>query len=116
MDPSATFDPRGRIAQGTLWTNIDSFASLALDAMRRGLGTDMAVLPADAIDDNWLTVMREHPRGPGAWLSRAFLERLLFRAGTIIKVRVSSGELMSPQSLVVSSENEEDSRTFIGGL
>ena len=116
LDPSATFDPRGRIAQGTLWTNIDSFASLALDAMRRGLGTDLAVLPADAIDDNWLTVMREHPRGPGAWLSRAFLERLLFRAGTIIKVRVSSGELMSTLSRVVSRANEEDSRTCIGGL
>lgn len=116
LDPEATFDPRGLIRQGTLWTNVDSFAAVALDAMRRGLNTDLAVLPADAIDDNWLTVLREHPRGPTAWLSRAFLERLLFRAGTIIKVRVSSNELMSTLSRIVSRANDEDVRSCLGGL
>jgi hypothetical protein len=116
MDPAVPFDPAGRIPQGTLWTNVDSFAAVALDAMRRGLHTDLAVLPADAIDDNWLTVLREHPRGPTAWLSRSFLERLLFRAGTIIKVRVASDRLMSTLSAIVSRANEDDVRSCIGGL
>jgi hypothetical protein len=61
--------------------------------MRREFNTDLAVLPANAIDDNWFTYLREDPHAPREWLSRVLLERLLFRAGTIVRVRVSAADV-----------------------
>jgi len=91
--PDQPFDPERRYRQGDLWTSLDSFAAVALDAMRRSFNSDLALLPANAIDDNWFTYLRDDPFAPRNFLSRVLLERLLFRAGTIVTVRVSAADV-----------------------
>ena len=101
--PDKTFDPNGRYRQGDLWTSLDSFSAVALDAMRRSFNADLALLPANAIDDNWFTYLRDDPYAPRNFLSRVLLERLLFRAGTIVTVRVSASEVARKLTAIYDS-------------
>jgi hypothetical protein len=101
--PDRTYDPEGRYLQGDLWTSLDSFSAVALDAMRRAFNTDFALLPANAIDENWFTYLRDDPYAPRNFLSRVLLERLLFRAGTIVTVRVPGSEVSKKITAIYES-------------
>ncbi|HEX5070507.1 MAG TPA: hypothetical protein VFV78_09865 [Vicinamibacterales bacterium] len=114
--PDRTFDPNGRYKQGDLWTSLDSFAAVALDAMRRTFNTDLALLPANAIDDNWFTYLRDDPYAPRNFLSRVLLERLLFRAGTIITVRVSAAEVGRKLTAIYDSGRASSTSFCVAGF
>jgi hypothetical protein len=116
MAPDVAFDAAQRVAQGSLWTDLDSFAGAALDAMRTGLNTDLALLPDNAIDENQLVYLREDPHAPTQALSKVFLERVLFRAGTVVRVRVSPTTLFDILNKVLTAGRSEGVGYCVSGL
>ena len=110
------YNSAGRIAQGALWTDIDSFAAAALDAMREGLNTDLAILPDDAIDENQLVYLREDSHAPTQALSKTFLWRVLFRAGAVVKVRVAGTSLADTLNRVLSAGRADGEKFCLSGL
>jgi len=114
--PDRTYDPEGRYLQGDLWTSLDSFAAVALDAMRRAFNTDFALLPGNAIDDNWFTYLRDDPYAPRNFLSRVLLERLLFRAGTIVTVRVPAADVYRKLTAIYDAGRNSATTYCISGF
>lgn len=116
MKPDVAYDAAGRFKQGPLWTSLDAFAAVALDAMRTGFNTDLAILPSGAIDENWLAYLRDDPHAPTQFLSRVLLERLLFRAGTIVKVRLPASSVLTTMNSIVTSGRTAGVKYCISGV
>jgi hypothetical protein len=93
--PQLAWDRDGRFKQGTPapWRDVNTFAAIALDSMRSYFDSDLAVLPTDAIDEGWVAYLRDDPRAVPQ-VSRVLLERVLFRAGTIVNVRLSDADVV----------------------
>lgn len=116
IEPNVPYSRVGGFTQGNLWTNLDSFAAVALDAMRVDFNADLAVLPASAIDDNWLTYLRDDPHAPAQWPSKVLLERLVFRAGTIVKVRLSKADLFKKLPAMIAATRQGGGTTCLSGF
>ncbi len=110
------YDRAVRIPQGGLWTDLDSFAAMTLDGMRRGLNTELALIPAGAIDENQLVYLRKNRYAPSQALSRVFLDRVLFHAGAVVRVRVTADALFDTVNTILTAGRAQDVKYCLSGF
>jgi hypothetical protein len=114
--PIVPYDQTVRIRQDRLWTDVDAFAAMALNVMRDGLNTELALLPVTMIDENWLVYLRRDRRAPTQALSRVILDRVLFRAGEVVRVRVLGSALLETVNKMLSAGRSDDVDYCLSGF
>lgn len=99
-----TYD--GRHQQGKLWIDRGEFAAMALDLMRRELSAEIALFPENTVDDDYLGVLAAEQKAsrPLNWLSREILNRALFRADRIVRVKVEGSKLAEALEKMVADD------------
>lgn len=95
--------------QGRMWTDLSEMAAFVLDIMRRRAHADLAVIPAEFIDDEtlaWLADEYQQRQQPLDWLSRFVTARTFFRDQQIVTVEVPGSELANVVNGLVGVERE----------
>ena len=111
-----TYD--GRNKQGKLWINRGEFASMVLDRMRGGMRAEVAIMPTETVDNDYIAYFAaEHEAGNALdWLSRETLRRALFRAGRIVRVRLSGKDLLKALQDMTARAKSEGKSLCVAGI